>query len=136
MQLTSTTDYAIRTVIYLATEESVKSIKEISDAMKIPYNYLPKIIKKLKLINLVETKEGATGGIYLVKKSEDITLKEIIYSIEPTVKINKCLENAECCSRAAVETCRVNKVYISLQSQIDSFFEGITIKDVLENDTY
>lgn len=134
MQLTITTDYAIRTVLYLATTETVKSIKEISVAMEIPYNYLPKIIKKLKSISVLGTKEGATGGVYLAKKSQDITLKEIIYLMEPKVKINRCLESDECCSRQSVGTCPVNKVYVDLQKQIDDFFDSITIKDLLENE--
>lgn len=44
MQFKVTTDYAIRTVLYLATKNEVITSGEISQAMGIPQKYLIKLL--------------------------------------------------------------------------------------------
>ena len=48
MQLTNTTDYAIRIVCYLASENKVITTAELSRELNIPASYIPKITKQLK----------------------------------------------------------------------------------------
>ena len=48
MQLTSTTDYAIRIISYLTEKNGSASANELSDELNIPNSYIPKIIKNLK----------------------------------------------------------------------------------------
>ena len=45
MQLKLTTDYAIRTVVYLATQSGITSVAEIGSKMGISENYLMKVLK-------------------------------------------------------------------------------------------
>ena len=52
MQLTSTTDYAIRIISYLTEKNGSASANELSDELNIPNSYIPKIIKNLKNIFL------------------------------------------------------------------------------------
>ena len=48
MQLKLTTDYAIRTIVYLATQSGITSVAEIGSKMGISENYLMKVLKALK----------------------------------------------------------------------------------------
>lgn len=48
MQLNITTDYAIRTVLYLGSEGKSRTAKEIAEEMCIPQKYLIKILSKLR----------------------------------------------------------------------------------------
>ena len=50
MQLNVTTDYAIRTVLYLGQCKKIASATEISNEMGIPRGYLEKVLSKLKNI--------------------------------------------------------------------------------------
>lgn len=50
MQLKITTDYAVRIVYYLALHRGTVTAAELSEALKIPESYIPKITKKLKEI--------------------------------------------------------------------------------------
>lgn len=47
MQLNVTTDYAIRTVLYLAVKDELATANEIATAMGIPPSYVLKITRKL-----------------------------------------------------------------------------------------
>lgn len=48
MQLTNTTDYAIRIVCYLAIEKRRVTTAKLASELKIPESYIPKITKQLK----------------------------------------------------------------------------------------
>ena len=48
MQFNITTDYAIRTVLYLGQCKEIASATEISREMSIPRGYLEKVLSKLK----------------------------------------------------------------------------------------
>lgn len=52
MQLNVTTDYAIRTVLYLGQCKKIASATEISNEMGIPRGYLEKVLSKLKRQNI------------------------------------------------------------------------------------
>ena len=71
MQLNVTTDYAIRTVLYLGQCKKIASATEISNEMGIPRGYLEKVLSKLKKAEYISADLGARGGYRLNK-----TLKE------------------------------------------------------------
>jgi len=48
MLVTRETDYAIRTVVYLAREsDRVANVAEVAEAMRIPKSFLAKIVQRL-----------------------------------------------------------------------------------------
>ena len=84
MQLTSTTDYAIRIVCYLAAQRQMISTSELSQELSVPSSYIPKITKKLKQAGIIKACEGTNGGYMLAKQPENISLMEIISCVEET----------------------------------------------------
>ena len=94
MQLNVTTDYAIRIVLYLAIKKEITTSKEIGAAMGIPKNYVLKITHKLVEAGIIERLVGAQGGFSLAQKIDDITLLDILNIMEPTMRVNRCLEEA------------------------------------------
>ena len=104
MQLTSTTDYAIRIISYLTEKNGSASANELSDELNIPNSYIPKIIKNLKNNHLINATEGMKGGYSLAKSSDEISLYDVISSTEVTMAINKCLETNGVCSRNCIGT--------------------------------
>lgn len=134
MQLNITTDYAIRIILALATKEGeVVSSKEISMTMKIPQKYVLKITRSLVAANLIERRSGVYGGFLLVRKPKDINLLEIIDVMEPTIRINRCLEDDAYCSRFATDNCPVRKFYIGFQSVLKEHFKKVTIQSLLDD---
>lgn len=134
MQLNITTDYAIRIILALATKEGeVVSSKEISMTMKIPQKYVLKITRSLVAANLIERRSGVYGGFLLVRKPKDINLLEIIDVMEPTIRINRCLEDDAYCSRFATDNCPVRKFYVGFQSVLKEHFKKVTIQSLLDD---
>lgn len=131
MQLNVTTDYAIRIVLYLASTERITTSAEIADEMHIPGNYVPNIVKKLRDKGLVHATFGPRGGYRLAKDAKDISLLDILQIMEGTIRINRCLEDDEYCSRYAVKTCAVHNVYAQCQSSVESILGSKSVADIL-----
>ena len=104
MQFTSTTDYAIRIICYLAAQRQMISTSELSQELSVPSSYIPKITKKLKQAGIIKACEGTNGGYMLAKQPENISLMDIISCVEETMAINRCLEEDRFCSRNLEDT--------------------------------
>ena len=137
IQLNITTDYAIRIVFYLATKNEVVSSKELSENITITQNMVLKIGRKLQEAGIVKVVSGVQGGFYLGKKPEQIKLLDVINVMESTVKINRCLEADEFCSRKycdknITKKCPVRKTYTVIQDTIETQLKEVTLKDLIE----
>lgn len=132
MQLNITTDYAIRIVLYLGQCTQTASAAQIAEDMCIPRGYLEKILRKLKKESYISADLGAKGGYRLNKGLEDITLGELIRLMENTVKMNRCLEKDEYCSRGAQKICRIRRYYGKVQDELEKRVFNISLKAILE----
>ena len=131
MQLTSTTDYAIRIVCYLAAQRQMISTSELSQELSVPSSYIPKITKKLKQAGIIKACEGTNGGYMLAKQPENISLMEIISCVEETMAINRCLEEDRFCPRNLEDTCKIHKILLSLQNTYNNKLESVKVSDVI-----
>lgn len=130
MQLIMATDYAIRALLYLAVVERMATAAEVAEEMKVPRQYLVTMSRKLKDADLIGAEPGVSGGYYLLRPPEEISLLDIIRVTEGTTKLNRCLEHDEYCSRLATESCPVREVYEELQSTVESLLGGVTLADL------
>lgn len=132
MQLNITTDYMIRTVLYLAANQGIHSSADIAEAMYISHGYLSKITNKLKGAGFIGVQKGAGGGFFLALCPKDITLLDIIQCSEGSVKINRCLQADGYCNRFAVDFCPVHKSFQRIQEFLEESLASVTIEDLLE----
>ena len=71
MQLTSTTDYAIRIVCYLAAQRQMISTSELSQELSVPSSYIPKITILLSLQNTYNNKLESVKFSDVIRLGED-----------------------------------------------------------------
>nr|WP_172689686.1 Rrf2 family transcriptional regulator [Enterococcus faecalis]ARO46179.1 Rrf2 family transcriptional regulator [Enterococcus faecalis] len=131
MQLKISTDYAIRIVLYLAAKRKSTTSNELADSLGIPQSIVFKIGKELSDNGIISVSTGVYGGFLLKKKPEDIRLFDIINIFEPTIKLNRCLEEDRYCSRFATESCSVRNFYCKLQQRFENDLKNISIKELL-----
>lgn len=132
MQFHLTSDYAIRTVLYLAIHsDRVCPTKEICEEMAIPPRYMYKITKDLCKANIMVTVQGVHGGYKLVKNPEDITLFDILSLTEQTMQINGCIEDESYCSRNATAVCTVRKQFERISKVIEEEFRNVSVASLM-----
>jgi Rrf2 family transcriptional regulator, nitric oxide-sensitive transcriptional repressor len=93
MKLTSYTDYALRTLMYLAmNRDRLVTIQDIADAHKIAKNHLTKVVHQLGMLGLVDTVRGRNGGLRLGREPSEINVGEVVRSTEPDFYIAECFD--------------------------------------------
>ncbi|ENY72459.1 Rrf2 family transcriptional regulator [Aeromonas diversa] len=84
MQLTRFTDYALRTLTFLAVqpEDRLSTITEVADTFAISRNHVVKIVHQLGLKGYIETVRGKHGGIRLGRSAVSINLRDVVVDME------------------------------------------------------
>lgn len=129
MQINRTTDYALRILYYLGSENRVVSSSEMSSNIKISQRYLLSITKNLKKFGYINADLGSIGGYYLAKSLREITLYDVITQMEGTIVISRCLMQEEHCNG---HPCILHDIYNLLQNTLECYLNSITIEDLLE----
>ena len=82
MQFNTSTDYAIRMILYLAKESKTVSSSKLSAAIGVSSRYLLQISAKLRDAGLIEVTYGGNGGFSLLQPATKITLYDIVIVME------------------------------------------------------
>ena len=129
MKLTKSTDFALRTLIYLADCNGLTTLSTLSSRLDVPYNNLTKIVQKLAKCQIVQTEKGKYGGIKLLKSADKITLREIIELIDGPTRLSECQDDPKNCGLSC--QCKLKGVFGDLQVQINQLFDSVKLKDVV-----
>ena len=100
MQLTLFTDYALRTLVFLALQpdQQLSTITEVADRFSISRNHVVKIVHQLGMKGYIDTIRGKHGGIRLARASAEINLGDLIAD----------MENMSCLMDCQREGCRLS----------------------------
>ena len=132
MRITREADYALRIIVMLASEERQLDAKVISEKNDIPYRFTLKILRKLVQAEIVKSFRGVNGGYVLNRKPSEVTMKEVIETIDGKIAINKCFESPENCRNSG--TCKVQKKLYGVQKIIAAELGKITFEDILNEE--
>lgn len=132
MQLQITTDYALRILSFLASEERVVSSTELGERLAISQKYVLRIGNKLKANGFVNAVYGTNGGFTISRPLEDISIYDVIVALEGTIKLNRCLEPDGYCSRNATTFCVIHHFYRGIQEELEKKMKAETLATLLE----
>lgn len=131
MRLQRETDYALRCVLCLALHGEPVSGDELVKLTAAPVSMLKKVITKLNVHGIVETKRGPGGGIWLARPPRSISVYDVIRSIEGELSLNMCLTANAICSRNGLPACGVHRYLAALQSEIKASMRAMTFDKIM-----
>jgi Rrf2 family protein len=88
--LSTTAEYALRVMVYFASNPGLKTRREIASATEIPEAYLVKVLRLVEVAGLIATKRGPGGGYSLNCKMEQVTVFDVISAVAELPRIEKC----------------------------------------------
>jgi Rrf2 family protein len=71
----------------LQSPSAVVQAKQIAEKQQIPLKFLEQILIQLKNANIVRSIRGASGGYQLARLAAEISLKDIVNSVEGNVRV-------------------------------------------------
>lgn len=131
MRLTTYTDYALRTLMYLAANrEQLVTIQDIADAHSIAKNHLTKVVHQLGLLGYVESLRGRNGGLRLGREPDQINIGAVVRSTEPDFYMAECFDPKKgfCMMNTA---CSLKSVLSSATAAYLSVLDGVTLASLM-----
>jgi Rrf2 family protein len=133
MRLSTQSRYGVRAIFDIAyhSEGLETQVKDISRRQGISQRYLEQIFQKLKRAGVVGSKRGPSGGYFLGKKPEDITIGEIVQITEGGINPVRCVDaedSTQPCERSG--ECVTQIVWNEAGQRLKSYFDSVTIKDL------
>ena len=121
MHITQHTDYALRVLIFLASNEHrLATIQEISERFEVSRAHLMKVVNQLIRNGFVEGIRGKGGGLRLARPAPDIAVGDVIRKMETDLALVECFsENSRCLLTAG---CQLKGV---LADALEAFFASL-----------
>ncbi len=135
MRLSTQSRYGVRAIFDIAYHSAglETQVKDISRRQGISQRYLEQIFQKLKRAGIVRSKRGPTGGYFLGKKPEDITLGEVIRVTEGDISPVLCTNpggSSQPCERS--DDCVTKIVWDEAGKRLRDYFDSVTVRDLCE----
>ena len=128
--------YALRVMVDLAEHQAAGRIplKEIAARQGISEKYLENILATLVRANMLSGMRGKGGGYVLTRPPEQYTVGEILRLTEGGLAPVACLEqHPNTCPRCG--ECATLPMWEGLERVICNYLDGITLQDLLEQQT-
>ena len=104
-------------------------LKDIAKDEAISEKYLSQIIIPLKAKNFVNTFRGAHGGYTLSRPPAQISLKDLVTSLEGNLLTLDCLLDPENCDRSV--QCITKEVWCKLGDVVSEYLNSVTLADLV-----
>lgn len=127
--MTLEADYAVRIVEYLTRNPGRWDAKTISEKMQIPLRFCLKILRGLVGAGMVCSFKGAKGGYSLARPAGEITLLQVIESVEGPYMLSRCQKEEYSCGR---EHCKLHKIYERVSETVRKELEAYTFDVICE----
>ena len=131
MKISTKGRYGLRILIDLATHDPGKPrlIRDIAQSQQISEKYISRLVIDLRRAKLVRSVRGVNGGFHLAKLPEEITLLEILETMEGPISVVECVRSPEKCTRRSL--CPARDIWSKLNDGIRELTAKITLDDIL-----
>jgi Rrf2 family transcriptional regulator, cysteine metabolism repressor len=134
MKLSTRARYGTRALLDLAihNEEAPVPLKDIARRQQISLTYLEHLITPLISAGIIRSVRGARGGISLARPASDITLNEIVQTLEGSTAPVDCIDDPTLCSRS--ESCSTRDIWVELDTAVNNILESRTLSNLAEQE--
>lgn len=130
MQLSTKLRYAARAMIELALYYKSEPIQlsDIACKQDISVKYLEQIMAPLRARGFVRTQKGSRGGYHLAVSPDEITLYDIVESVEGSMAPVACVDDGDFCQR--LEQCVTRSVWMRVKEAIKKELQAKTLEEL------
>ena len=107
-------------------------VKDIAARQEISARYIEQIFQKLKKAGIIKSIRGPSGGYYLARKLDEVTVGDIVRATEGSVQLVNCLNqrkgSLKACDR--MDQCVVRTVWTEASERLIAYFDSVTLQDL------
>ncbi|WP_300437009.1 Rrf2 family transcriptional regulator [Zoogloea sp.] len=130
MHITQHTDYALRVLIFLASNEHrLPTIQEISERFEISRSHLMKVVNQLIRNGFVEGIRGKGGGLRLARPASEILIGDVVRKMETDLVLVECFSDESRCLLTA--NCNLKGVFAHALEAFLASLDKVPLTQVL-----
>ncbi|MCA9143868.1 MAG: Rrf2 family transcriptional regulator [Planctomycetaceae bacterium] len=129
MRLTTHTDFALRTLMFLATTTERATVAQVAQLYGVSSNHIAKVVNQLSRLGYVRSIRGIGGGIELAKQPTDIRLGEVIEAFEGNMHLLECVATEDVC--AIQSFCKLKGALAEAERVQLEYLNGVSLADVV-----
>lgn len=131
MRITKHTDYALRTLLFLAVRDDEHATsKDIADAHGISLHHLHKIVRELAELGLVHLQRGPGGGVQLAQAPEEISVGSVMRGLDDTDALIECFDK-ETNTCVIAPACGLKSALRDAQEAFYASLDQVTIAQIV-----
>ncbi|MBU5315455.1 Rrf2 family transcriptional regulator [Clostridium bornimense] len=131
MQISKFTDYAFRSLIYLArNRDETATVDKLAKYLEVSEHHMKKVIHKLAKTGYIISTKGRNGGLKLGLEPSEINLGKVLVATEENLNLVECMANPKLCP-LMTNNCNLKGILSkSLQAFINELSK-YTLEDIL-----
>lgn len=131
MKLSTRSRYGTRMVLDIAlhSKEGPVRISDISKRQGVSVKYLEKLIRPLKQGGFITSKRGPRGGHMLSEKPEDITVGQVVRTMEGELALTECTKDDKVCPISG--DCLTRRVWVSATQAMFDKLDAVSFADLI-----
>jgi Rrf2 family iron-sulfur cluster assembly transcriptional regulator len=133
MRLTTKGRFAVTAMIDLALRQNngPVTLAAISQRQQISLSYLEQLFGKLRRQNLVESTRGPGGGYTLGRNAGDISVADIILSVDEPIDATHCAGKENCLGESG--RCMTHELWTSLNQRMIDFLSSVKLQKLVDD---
>ena len=129
MRLSLQTDYALRTLLFLATRTGRATVSDVAEFFGISAHHLGKVVHQLGRLGYVRNHRGPGGGIELARGPASITVGRVILDFEGNTHMLDCVGSPGVCVNQP--GCKLRGVLAEAERLQMDYLNGVTLESLL-----
>lgn len=132
MKISTKGEYGIRAMLYIAMHGQERPVPshEIASHQAIPEPYLRQILALLSKDRLIQSNRGPQGGHTLARPADQITLWDILTTLEGQVTSIDQILALPCNIDVGPEHCVIREVFLDVKEAVNSILRGTSLEDL------
>jgi len=133
MRLTTKGRFAVTAMIDLGLRQASGpvTLAAISQRQHISLSYLEQLFGKLRRNDLVESTRGPGGGYTLARKASEITVAEIITSVDEPIDATNCGGKENCLGEGS--RCMTHDLWAALNVKMVEFLSSVSLQKLVDD---
>ncbi len=135
MKITKKGEYALRTLLVLAAnfeQNKIYSLHQIAEQENLPVKFLEQIMTILKHAQFVISTKGKHGGYVLSKSPKEITLGEIIRTVDGPLSPFLTAQEIRDRLKSSAQHAGLYATFLDVRNAIAKILDKKTLADVVE----
>jgi Rrf2 family transcriptional regulator, iron-sulfur cluster assembly transcription factor len=125
-------ELGLQATLFLSTQEEMSFFNagDISEKLKVPKEFVSKVLQHLTKKGIVGSKKGKSGGFYLAKSPNDIKLIDIVEAIDGRDAFSTCVLGFTGCSPD--NPCPVHEKWGKIRTEALQMLSHQTLQELKE----